>query len=608
MSELDPLRYPDAQLRAILERVKTIAMVGASSNWNRPSYFVMKYLQGKGYRVIPINPGIAGQQLLGETVYASLRDLPADLAEQIDMVDVFRPSAEAPTIVEEAIAIAAPVVWMQLGIRNDQAAATAEAAGIEVIMNRCPKIEFGRLGGELSWGGVNSGIIQNQAPQAPRRRPARGRPDAAPASHNRSYGFETLAVHAGAAPDPVTGARSTPIYQTTSYVFEDVDHAASLFNLHNFGFIYSRLTNPTVSVLEERIASLEGGRAAVAAASGHAAQFLVFFTLMGPGDEFLASRNLYGGSLTQFGLSFKKLGWQCHFVDPIDPENFRRALTPRCKAIFVENLANPGGVIVDIEKVGRIAHEAGIPLIVDNTLATPYLCRPIDWGADLIVHSTTKFLGGHGAALGGMVVESGKFDWSQGGRFPSLTEPEPAYHGLKFYENFGDFAFTTKARAVALRDFGPTLSPMNAFLTLTGIESLHVRMERHVANAKKVAEFLAGHKRVAWVSYAGLKSSPYFELAQKYLPKGPGAVFTFGVKGGYEAGTRLVESVKLFSHLANIGDTRSLILHPASTTHRQLSDEQREAAGAGPDVVRLSVGLETAEDLIRDLDEALVGA
>ena len=403
----------------------------------------------------------------------------------------------------------------------------------------------------------------------------------------------------------MTGARSTPIYQTAAYVFDDVDHAASLFNLHNFGYIYARLNNPTVSVLEERVASLEDGRAAVAAASGHAAQFLIFFTLLEPGDEFLASRNLYGGSLTQFGLSFKKLGWKCHFVDPADPENFRRALTSRTKAIFVENLANPGGIVVDIEKVAAIAHEAGIPLIVDNTLATPYLCRPFDWGADIVCHSTTKFLSGHGHALGGIVVESGRFDWAQGDRFPSLTDPEPAYHGLKFYENFGDFAFTTKARAVALRDFGPTLSPMNAFLTLTGIETLHVRMDRHVENARKVAEFLAVHPRVAWVSYAGLKDSPYRELAAKYLPKGAGAVFTFGVKGGYEAGIRLVENVQLFSHLANIGDTRSLILHPASTTHRQLSDEQREAAGAGPDVVRLSIGLESADDLIRDLDQAL---
>jgi O-acetylhomoserine (thiol)-lyase len=403
----------------------------------------------------------------------------------------------------------------------------------------------------------------------------------------------------------VTGARSTPIYQTTSYVFDDVDHAASLFNLHNFGYIYARLNNPTVSVLEARVASLEGGRAAVAAASGHAAQFLIFFTLLEPGDEFVASRNLYGGSLTQFGLSFKKLGWKCHFVDPTDPDNFGKALTSRSKAIFIENLANPGGIVLDLERVAAIAHEAGIPLIVDNTLATPYLCEPFRWGADIVCHSTTKFLSGHGHALGGGVVESGRFDWAQDNRFPSLTDPEPAYHGLKFYENFGDFAFTTKARAVALRDFGPTLSPMNAFLTLTGIETLHLRMERHVANALRVAEFLSGHSSVAWVSYAGLKESPFHDLARKYLPRGAGAVFTFGVKAGYEAGIKLVESVQLFSHLANIGDTRSLILHPASTTHRQLTDEQRQAAGAGPDVIRLSIGLESAEDLIRDLDEAL---
>jgi O-acetylhomoserine (thiol)-lyase len=598
MADLSPIPYSDAKIRSILERVKTIALVGASTNWNRPSYFVMKYLQSKGYRVIPVNPAIAGKTLLGERVYASLRDIP----DKVDMVDMFRAPEEAPSVAADAIAIGAKILWMQLGIRNDEAGATAEAAGLEVIMNRCPKIEFGRLGGELSWSGVNSGIIRNRPAAAPLPRRIKQRP-ATP--HNLSYGFETRAVHAGAAPDPTTGARSTPIYQTTAYVFDDVDHAASLFNLHDFGYIYSRLTNPTVAVLEERIASLEGGRAAVAAASGHAAQFLVFFTLMGPGDEFLASRNLYGGSLTQFGQSFKKLGWTCRFVDPTEPEHFREALTPRCKAIFIENLANPGGIVVDIERVAEIAHAAGVPLIVDNTLATPYLCRPIEHGADIVVHSTTKFLSGHGNALGGAVVESGKFDWSQGGRFPSLTEPEPAYHGLKFFENFGDFAFTTKARAVALRDFGPALSPMNAFLTITGIETLHVRMERHIENARKVAEFLASHPKVAWVSYASLKDSPYYGLARKYLPKGAGAVFTFGVRGGYEACVRLVENVRLFSHLANIGDTRSLILHPASTTHRQLTDEQRAAAGAGDDVVRLSIGLETADDLTRDLDQAL---
>ncbi len=597
MSDLAPLVYADAQIRSILQRVKTVAMVGVSSNWNRPSYFVMKYLQGKGYKVIPVNPGLAGQDLLGEKVYASLRDIPV----KVDMVDVFRASNAVGPIAEDAVAIGAQVMWCQLGVRNDEAAAVAQAGGVEVIMDRCPKIEFGRLGGELSWSGVNSGIIRNRPPEAPVAPKAR---TTMPAG-NRSYGIETLAVHAGAAPDPVTGARSTPIYQTTSYVFQDADHAASLFNLHNFGYIYSRLTNPTVSVLEERVATLEGGRAAVAAASGHAAQFLTFFTLMEPGDEFIASRNLYGGSLTQFALSFKRLGWHCTFVDPNDPANFRAAITAKTKAIFVESLANPGGIVVDLEAIAAVAHEAGIPLIVDNTLATPYLCQPFKWGADIVTHSTTKFLAGHGNSLGGVVVESGKFDWGRSGKFPSMTEPEPAYHGLKFYENFGDFAFTTKARAVALRDFGPTQSPQNAFYTITGIETLHVRMDRHVANAQKVAEFLAGHPKVAWVSYAGLAGSRYFELARKYMPKGAGAVFTFGVKGGYEAGIKLVEAVKLFSHLANVGDTRSLVLHPASTTHRQLSDAQRAASGAGDDVIRLSIGLEAAEDLIRDLDEAL---
>ncbi len=433
-----------------------------------------------------------------------------------------------------------------------------------------------------------------------------GNDDGGQGSKPREFGFETRAIHAGARPDPVTGARNTPIYQTTSYVFDDVEHAADLFNLQTFGFIYSRLTNPTVSVLEERIANLEGGRAGVCAASGHAAQFLTFFTLLEPGDEFVSSRNLYGGSLTQFGISFKRLGWTCHFVDPTDPENFRRALTPRCKAIFLEVLANPGGIVVDIEPVAEIAREVGIPLIVDNTLATPYLCRPIEWGADIVIHSTTKFLGGHGTAMGGALVESGRFDWARDGKFPTMTEPDPAYHGLTFYETFGDFGFAMKARAVALRDFGPTLSPANAFYTITGIESLPLRMERHVANAQKVAEFLDGHPAVAWVSYAGLPSSPYHELARKYLPKGAGSVFTFGLKRGYEAGIKLVESVNLLSHLANIGDTRSLIIHPASTIHRQLSEEQKIAVGAGPEVVRLSIGLESVEDIIDDLERALV--
>jgi len=421
----------------------------------------------------------------------------------------------------------------------------------------------------------------------------------------RTPGFETLAIHAGASPDPTTGARSTPIYQTTAYVFDDVDHAASLFNLQTYGYIYSRMTNPTVSVLEERVATLEGGRGAIAVASGHAAQMLAFFSFMEPGDQFLASSKLYGGSITQFGRSFKKFGWDCLFVDADDPENFRRAITPKCKAIFVESLSNPTGVIVDLERIAAIAHEAGLLFIVDNTMASPYLCRPMRWGADLVVHSTTKFLSGHGNAMGGIVVDSGRFDWAQSGKFKSLTEPEPAYHGLRFYETFGDLALTVHGHAVGLRDLGATVAPLNAFLTITGIETLPLRMERHVLNAQAVAEHLAAHPSVSWVAYAGLPQSKYHALARKYLGQGAGSVFTFGVKGGYDAGVALVEGVELFSHLANVGDTRSLIIHPASTTHRQLNAEQQVAAGAGPDVVRLSIGIESVADIIADLDQAL---
>jgi O-acetylhomoserine (thiol)-lyase len=420
-----------------------------------------------------------------------------------------------------------------------------------------------------------------------------------------SYGIETRAVHAGAVPDPTTGARNVPIYQTTSYVFKDADHAAALFNLETEGYIYTRLGNPTVAALEARVASLEGGTAAVAAASGHAAQFLTFFTLMGPGDHFVASRYLYGGSITQFTHTFPRLGWHGTFVDPRDLAGVRAAITPQTKLIFTESLANPGGVVVDLAALAEVAHEAGIPLVVDNTLATPYLWRPFEWGADIIVHSMTKFLSGHGTSLGGVVVESGKFDWARDGKFPALTEPDPAYHGLDFYETFGETAFCTKTRAVPLRDLGPALSPQNAFYILTGIETLPLRMERHCANAMAVATSLAAHPSVAWVSYAGLPGNPYRALADRYLPRGAGSVFTFGLKGGYQAGVKVVESVELWSHLANVGDTRSLIIHPASTTHRQLTDEQRDAAGAGNDVIRLSVGIETAADLIADLDQAM---
>ncbi|MEE8173403.1 MAG: O-acetylhomoserine aminocarboxypropyltransferase [Alphaproteobacteria bacterium] len=421
----------------------------------------------------------------------------------------------------------------------------------------------------------------------------------------RDYGIETLAVHAGARPDPVTGARSTPIYQTTSFVFDDAEHAAELFNLQTFGYIYSRLTNPTVAVFEERIAALEGGRGAVAAATGHAAQFLVGVTLMQSGDEFISSRNLYGGSVTQFGVSFPKLGWKCHFVDPTDPENFERAMTDKVKFLFCENLANPGGIVLDLEKIAEVAKRHGVPLVVDNTLASPYLWRPFEWGADIVVHSTTKFIGGHGNTMGGIIVESGKFDWFQNDKFPALSQPDPAYHGLTFGETFGDFGFTMKTRAVALRDYGPTMAPMAAWNLLQGVETLPLRMERHCSNAQTVAEYLEAHPQVSWVSYAGLESSPFHDLAKKYLPKGCGAVFTFGLKGGHDAGVKIVDQVNMFSHLANIGDTRSLILHPASTTHRQLTEEQQKGAGAGPDVVRLSIGIETVEDIIADLDQAL---
>ena len=427
-----------------------------------------------------------------------------------------------------------------------------------------------------------------------------------PTAPDRAYAFETRAVHAGASPDPTTGARNVPIYQTTSYVFDDVDHAASLFNLQDFGYVYTRLGNPTVSALEERIASLEGGRGAVAAASGHAAQLLAFFSLMEPGDDFIASRNLYGGSITQFSHAFKRFGWNVTFVDPAAPEAFRAALTPRTKAIFIEVLANPGGIVVDIEPIAAIAREAGIVLMVDNTMASPWLFRPFEWGADIVIHSTTKFLSGHGTSMGGAVVESGRFDWGRSAaRYPGLTRPDPAYHGLTFAETFGDFGYTMKTRAVALRDLGPAMAPMNAFLTLTGIETLHLRMERHCANALKVAQCLEAHPAVAHVSYVGLPSSPYHGLARKYLERGFGSVFTVALKGGFAAGVRTVESVELVSHLANIGDTRSLIIHPASTTHRQLTEEQQVRAGAGPDTLRLSVGIENPDDIILDLDRAL---
>jgi O-acetylhomoserine (thiol)-lyase len=418
-------------------------------------------------------------------------------------------------------------------------------------------------------------------------------------------GFSTLAIHAGAKPDPTSGARATPIYQTTSYVFEDVDHAASLFGLQAFGNIYTRINNPTHAVLEERIAALEGGTAALAVASGHAAQVLVFHALMKPGDEFIASKKLYGGSINQFNHSFKNFGWNVVWADPDDISSFEQAVSPRTKAIFIESIANPGGVITDIGAIAQVAKRAGVPLIVDNTLASPYLCRPFEHGADVVVHSLTKFLGGHGNSVGGAIVDGGTFDWSRDGRYPMLSEPRPEYGGVVLHQTFGNFAFAIACRVLSLRDLGPAISPFNAFLILTGIETLPLRMQRHSENALAIAEYLAKHEKVAWVSYAGLSGDRYHQLQTKYCPKGAGAVLTFGLKGGYDAGIALVKAVQLFSHLANVGDTRSLIIHPASTTHRQLTDAQKTSAGAGPDVVRLSVGIEDLADIIADLDQGL---
>jgi O-acetylhomoserine (thiol)-lyase len=427
-------------------------------------------------------------------------------------------------------------------------------------------------------------------------------------TEDRGPGFDTLAIHAGAQPDPTTGARATPIYQTTSFVFDDVDHAASLFGLQSFGNIYTRITNPTTAVLEERVAALEGGTAALAVASGHAAQHLAFHTLLQSGDEFVAARQLYGGSINQFNHSFKNYGWKVVWADADDISSFERAVSPKTKAIFIESLANPGGIVVDIEAVAEIARKAGVPLIVDNTLATPYLCRPFEHGADIVIHSLTKFMGGHGNSMGGVIVDGGSFDWSKSGRYPALTEPRPEYHGIVIHETFGNFGFAIAARVLALRDLGPAISPFNSFLILTGIETLALRMQRHCDNAKAVAEHLSRHPKVSWVSYAGLPTDRHHNLAQKYLPKGAGSVFSFGLQGGYDAGVKLVSNVTLFSHLANLGDTRSLIIHPASTTHRQLSDQQKIAAGAGPDVVRLSIGIEDVRDIIADLDQALQAA
>ncbi|MGR3815013.1 MAG: O-acetylhomoserine aminocarboxypropyltransferase/cysteine synthase family protein [Cognatishimia activa] len=423
-----------------------------------------------------------------------------------------------------------------------------------------------------------------------------------------TYGFDTLQIHAGARPDPATGARQTPIHQSTAFVFRDSDHAAALFNLQEVGFIYSRLTNPTIAVLQERIATLENGVGAVCCSSGHAAQIMALFPLMQPGCNVVASNRLYGGTITQFSQTIKRFGWSAKFVDIDDTEALAEAIDENTRAVFCESIANPGGHIADLPAIAAVADNAGIPLIVDNTTATPYLCNPISLGATLVVHSTTKYLTGNGTVTGGCVVDSGKFDWSANDKFPSMSAPEPAYHGLKFHETFGPLAFTFHSIAIGLRDLGMTMNPQAAHYTLMGIETLSLRMQRHVENATDLAEWLEGHDAVDYVTYAGLKSSPYYDRMAKICPKGASALFTISLKGGYDACVKLVDSLEIFSHVANLGDARSLIIHPASTTHRQLTVEQQTAAGAGPSIVRLSIGIEDIQDLKGDLDRALNAA
>jgi O-acetylhomoserine (thiol)-lyase len=424
---------------------------------------------------------------------------------------------------------------------------------------------------------------------------------------DREFGFETLCLHAGQIPDAQTGSRAVPLYQTTSYVFESAEHAASLFNLQTFGNVYTRLSNPTTAVFEERMAAIEGGRASVATASGQAAEMVAFLNILQSGDHVVSSSKVYGGTYTMLAVNFRKLGIEATLVDPDDPENFRRALQPNTRAIFSETLGNPAINVIDIAAIGAIAREAGVPFIVDNTAASPYLCQPLAHGADIVVHSATKFIGGHGTSMGGVVVEGGQFPWDNG-KFPTMTEPSAGYHGVRFHETFGDFGFTMKARMEVLRVFGPAIAPFNAWLLLQGLETLPVRMERHVANALGVARFLRDHPKVAWVNYPGLADSKYHALAQRYLPKGAGSLLAFGIRGGFEAGVKFIEALTFVSHLANIGDAKSLVIHPASTTHRQLNEEELQKAGVAPDMVRLSIGLESLDDILWDLDQALAKA
>jgi len=426
-------------------------------------------------------------------------------------------------------------------------------------------------------------------------------------SEEKKFHFDTLQVHAGATPDPVTGSRAVPIYQTTSYVFRDSQHAEDLFALKESGNIYTRLMNPTTDVLEKRVAALEGGVGALAVASGSAAITYAVLNLAGAGDEIVAASTLYGGTYNLFSVTLPRLGIRTVFVDPDDPENFRRAITEKTKAVYVETIGNPGINVIDLEAVADVAHGAGVPLIVDNTFATPYLCRPIEHGADIVVHSATKFIGGHGTSIGGIIVDGGRFDWAAGDRFPGFTEPDPSYHGIRYSEDLGPLAYIIKARVQLLRDTGAALSPFHSFLFLQGLETLSLRVERHVANAREIAGFLKEHPRVAWVNYPGLPDSSYHDLARRYLPKGAGSIFTFGIRGGAAEARKFIDRLEVFSHLANVADAKSLVIHPASTTHQQLDGEAQLRAGVSPDLIRLSVGIEDSRDLISDLRQALEG-
>ena len=588
-------KFDDLKIANILSSIKTIAMVGASNNWKRPSNFVMKYLQRKGYKIIPVNPREAGKKINNELCYASLKDIPIN----IDMVDVFRKSDECLELAKETIKIKAKVFWMQIGIFNSDANELILKNNLECIFNRCPKIEHSRIFGELGSGGFYSKLISSKKNKLKSRGKNSG-------NFFKSNNLETLSIHAGTAPDPITGARSFPIYQSTAFAFDDSEHAASLFNLQENGNIYGRLSNPTTAALEQKIAALDNAVGSCCVSSGHAAQLVALYPLLNPGKKIVASSKLYGGSITQFTKTFKSFGWETDLVDITNYEEVKQAIKSKnVRALFAESLSNPEGVVSDITQLSEIAHDEGIPLIIDNTMATQAMCQPANYGADIIIYSTTKFLSGHGNAMGGCVVDTGKFDWANNREFGKLNEPDASYHGIKFYETFGNLAYINFCHACALRDLGTTMSPFNAYLTLTGIETLNLRMQKHMSNAEKVANFLIKHNKVDTVSWSGFQNNKSHKLAKKYFKFGFGSVFTFSVKSGYDGAKKVVENCNLFSHLANVGDTKSLIIHPASTTHRQLSSEQREISGAGDSVIRVSIGIEHSDDIIKDLKTTL---